>query len=585
LLTKISCIQKINLNKILRQNQRFNLEKLKINAYPIKGMGMGSKVDKSNSKRIIIALGLILIAISIVAFYILRPREEIPEKKYLFSGRVIDSATGSPLKDATVKVAGLSVKTDEDGRYRIELKPGNYSMTVEREGYTSRSEVLEIRDRDVSMTITLVKVRKPITLVILTRHDTTIQEKAKASFLASNISKELNIVDLRFMPSAGPLWEDYLKREGEVDVAWGGGPTLFDSLLKYWAQPTSKIALEIIGEIPDKIGGAPIKRFGGDGSLLWVASAISSFGYTVNNRGLSSWRLDKPLSWRDLASPGLALLPYPQLGIADPLRSTSHTRIYEIILQAYGWEEGWRVLALMAANSKIYDSSDAVREGVITGDLAIGITIDFYGYQAMKVNPDTEYIIPEGESIINGDPIALVASSRNREAAEAFIAWVLSPEGQKLWLDPSINRMPVNERVFETPEGRAREDLRKLYERTLKTRGIEFDDERALRTEMAMQQYFKAVLIDQNLELKRAWREVAKLRESDPKRYEELRRRLTDLISFKDPTTGKVESFTEEYAAAINPRLADPAFSDSMMRAWRDAARERFTEIYNLASR
>jgi hypothetical protein len=49
---------------------------------------------------------------------------------------------------------------------------------------------------------------------------------------------------------------------------------------------------------------------------------------------------------------------------------------------------------------------------------------------------------------------------------------------------------------------------------------------------------------------------VAKLRESDPKRYEELRRRLTDLISFKDPTTGKAESFTEEYAAAINSRLS-----------------------------
>ncbi len=546
---------------------------------------MNSKAGERKPKGVIIALGLILIAISMAAFYLLRSREEVPEKTYIFSGRVTDSATGSPLKDATVKVAGRSVKTDEDGRYRVELRPGNYSITVEREGYTSKSEFLEIRDKDVSITIALVQVRKPITLVILTRHDTTIQEKAKASFLASNISKELNIVDLRFMPSAGPLWEDYLKREGEVDVAWGGGPTLFDSLLKYWAPPASKIAISVIEEIPDKIGGAPVKRFGVNGSLLWVASAISSFGYTVNKRGLSSWGLDKPLSWRDLASPSLAVLPYPQLGIADPLRSTSHTRIYEIILQAYGWEEGWRVLALMAANSKIYDSSDAVREGVITGDLAIGITIDFYGYQAMKVNPDTEYIIPEGESIINGDPIALVASTRRREAAEAFIAWVLSPEGQKLWLDPNINRMPVNARVFETPEGRAREDLRKLYEQTLKTRGIEFDDERALRTEMAMQQYFKAVLIDQNLELKRAWREVAKLRTSDPERYEELRERLTDILTFKDPTTGKVERFTEEYATTINPRLADPTFSGSMMKAWREAARERFAEIYNLASR
>ncbi|MEM0014648.1 MAG: hypothetical protein QXX81_03190 [Zestosphaera sp.] len=91
--------------------------------------------------------------------------------------------------------------------------------------------------------------------------------------------------------------------------------------------------------------------------------------------------------------------------------------MYEIILQAYGWDEGWKVLTTMAANSKVYSGSADVREGVIIGEVDVGITIDFYGYTAHYQNPDCKYIIPAGETIVNGDPIALLATSRYPEAA------------------------------------------------------------------------------------------------------------------------------------------------------------------------
>ncbi|MEM3832478.1 MAG: ABC transporter substrate-binding protein [Thermoprotei archaeon] len=425
-----------------------------------------------------------------------------------------------------------------------------------------------------------------ITLVIITRHDTTIQDATKKMFLQSDIAKKFNIVDLKFLPVAAGLWKDYIS-SGGVDVAWGGGPTLFDTILSMnlLAPITDNNTLNVISQIPNTIGGVPMKRFNDKGQIMWVAAAISSFGFTVNNDKLQAYKLPKPSKWSDLASDVYGeLLPIPTIGVANPLASTSNTRIYEIILQAYGWTDGWKILTLMAANAKIYDTSDAVRDAVITGDVPVGITIDFYGYNAMFQNPKTEYIIPTNESIINGDPIALVKGAPHAAAAQAFIAWVLSAEGQKLWLNPNINRMPANPAVFRTPEGQQRQDLYKLYNMTIANRGIDFNDTRALVTEYAMMNYFKSVLIDANTELKQAWSAVLSLKDKNPQKYQELKEKLTTLLQFKDPITGNMVSFTESYAASINNRLqTDTSFLNQITSTWRDAARNWYLNIYNEA--
>ncbi|MEM2216872.1 MAG: ABC transporter substrate-binding protein, partial [Thermofilaceae archaeon] len=316
------------------------------------------------------------------------------------------------------------------------------------------------------------QLSKSVQLVVISRHPTEILVKARRMFLSSDVAKKYNITDLKTVGLPPGLWESYITGE-KADVAWGGGPTLFDSLFQrgLLAPLTSKAAIEAATQVPDEIMGVPMKRMK-NGEIYWVAAAISSFGFTVNHVRLRDYNLPVPRSWSDLASPtlGKTLVEFnePALAIADPTQSTSHTRMYEIILQRYGWNEGWRLLTLMAANAEIYPGSGDARDAVIQGDAAAAITIDFYGYTAKYINPDCEYIVPEGESIVNGDPIALVIGSENPEAAQAFIAWVLT-EGQKIWLDPEINRLPANPRVFETPEGSSRVDLKEAYERALET--------------------------------------------------------------------------------------------------------------------
>ncbi len=437
--------------------------------------------------------------------------------------------------------------------------------------------------------VTSVTCEKPITLVIITRHPTEILEKAQELFLKSEIAKRFCIKSLKFIQIPPGWWPEYI-RSHNVDIAWGGGPTLFDSLLseKLLKPLEGEMVLDAVKQIPDTVAGAPMKRIV-NGKLYWVAAAIASFGFTVNTDVAKNLGFDwKELkSWRDLASDQLGVLMLkvgvPVLGIADPTMSTSNTRMYEIILQAYGWEEGWRILTLMAANAKVYSGSGDVRDGVINGEIMVGITIDFYGYTAQKLNPACVYVLPEGETIVNGDPIAVTVSTKHPEAAEAFVAWVLT-EGQKVWLDPSINRMPVNPKVFETPEGKARKDLYEAYQRTLRAKAMNFNDTLAMLTEDAMRLYFKATLVDLNDLLKKAWTALLKAyyidHSIDKAKFEELKKLLTDLPTFKDPITGKETKFAIDYAKLVTEELhKNPGIADKLMNAWREAARAKYLEV------
>jgi hypothetical protein len=307
-----------------------------------------------------------------------------------------------------------------------------------------------------------------------------------------------------------------------------------------------------------------------------------------------------------LASDELGLLLIktgaPQLAIANPMMSTSNTRMYEIILQAYGWENGWRNLTLMAANAIIEQGSAAVRDDVIAGRVMVGITIDFYGYTAEKVNPACKYILPQGETIVNGDPIAVTIGSRNQTAAEAFLAWVLT-DGQAIWLDPKINRLPANPHIFDMPPDKLAEIvgvspqvmeqqvklLKAKYEQAMHAKTMGFNDTLALETETPMQMYFVATLVNQHNLLVRAWTKLLKAYYIDHsisrEKFLELKRKLTDLVTYKDPVTGKMVKFTLDDAIRVNKLLQEALkkgnaqLRDEYMNAWSAAARAKYLEV------
>ncbi|MEN2999933.1 MAG: ABC transporter substrate-binding protein [Acidilobaceae archaeon] len=427
----------------------------------------------------------------------------------------------------------------------------------------------------------------PVTLTVLTRHPGEIQVAARSEFLKSEWARRYNIKDVEFYSVDPVAWISAIQRRGDFDIAWGGGPTIFDSLLSknLLAPLEGEPVASAVAQIPDTIAGAPMKRVSG-GKVYWAAASIASFGFTVNNEVLGKYNLRAPTSWKDLGSPTLArpLVTElkPMVSIADPTRSTSHTRMYQIILQAYGWERGWVNLTAMAANSLIEGGSTEARDNVIAGKVAVAITIDFFGYTAMQANPATKYIIPPGETIINGDPIALLVTSKNQDAAKAFIAWALT-EGQKIWFRSDINRLPSNPRAFQLPEGAARKDLKEAFESAMNAKGMPFDDEKAMKTERAMQAYFKATLVDLDSLLKEVWRALVKAYlegKLDERRFSEYLRRLGEPLEYRDPVTGRTVKFTEEEAEKVTAAImADARVEESYMREWRRAAERRYGEL------
>ncbi|MFA9437648.1 MAG: ABC transporter substrate-binding protein, partial [Candidatus Bathyarchaeota archaeon] len=433
-----------------------------------------------------------------------------------------------------------------------------------------------------------------VELKIITRHGSDILFKARAAFLETDIAAEYGITEreqIKFLGVSSSLWTDTITRSGDVDIAWGGGPVVFDIVNSegLLSPLESEEVTAILDIIPDEISGAASKRII-DGDVMWVGSAISSFGFTINKEFLQSYGLPEPTTWMELGNETYAqFIDFPSvsaIGTADATLSTSNTRMFEIILQTYGWKDGWELLTLMGANSRIFDKSESVRDAAIQGSIGAGTTIDFYGYTAQLELPDLcKYILPQDGTAVNADPIALVSTSEEPEAAQAFIAWVLSPEGQEIWLDETINRMPINPAVFDTTLGQTRPDLEESYTRTLEAITIDFSDELALSYETAMMFFFKGTLVEAQIDLIDTWIELVDAEDAGDITHKEFLGLVEDLsnplnIEFTDPETGGTVTFTESYAQSINDRITtDADFKSTLRDAWRAAAIVRYNAV------
>lgn len=433
-----------------------------------------------------------------------------------------------------------------------------------------------------------VAVQQCPQLVILTRHPTAILNVTRTLFLNSDVAKKYGIKDLVFKNPPASQWEALIK-QGGIDVAWGGGPTTFNTLYQdgFLLPLQGDEVKAALAQIPDSIAGMPLKLKGPDGQVYWVAWAISSFGITVNLDFLNKTGLPIPRDWSDLASFtfGKALLQgYPATSIGDISRSTSSLRMAEIILQAYGWDNGWRIITLTAANGKVWSTSEDARDAIIRGDAGAGWTIDFYGYIAQLQNPHTRYIIPPNTTV-NGDPIAVVNSTRCRQAAEAFVAWVIT-DGQRMVFDPSINRLPANPNAFNTPEGQRRPDLKAVYQQLLNMKAINFNDSLAMSYEQSITYYFVATIVQEQGDLQNAWKAILQAYYSgkiDKATAERLAAQLGAPLKFT--VNGTTLEFTQQYAQSINDRIKnDPAFRDQMIAIWRDAARQKYLQILKQVS-
>jgi ABC-type Fe3+ transport system substrate-binding protein len=279
-----------------------------------------------------------------------------------------------------------------------------------------------------------------------------------------------------------------------IDVFFGGGPIDFGRqaaaghLVK-----SGMMALHpdwfTDAVIPFKLGG--LEQW--DKGDLWSGAVLSSFGILFNRDSLRRLGFDhEPTQWTDLADPRYL----GEIGLCDPTKSGSIAQAFANVIQQriharldtmrvgdpkadpkaltaravrLGWDDGLRLLQLVGANARYFtDTSQKPPIDVAAGDCAAGMCIDFYGREQEEAvrrrggGNRVGYVSPPGGAAYSVDPIGLLRGAPNKAVAVAFIEYVLSPDGQKLWdfktgtpggpKEYALRRLPVRRDFYQNPE-------------------------------------------------------------------------------------------------------------------------------------
>jgi ABC-type Fe3+ transport system substrate-binding protein len=304
-------------------------------------------------------------------------------------------------------------------------------------------------------------------VIIISPHWDGIKEETARAFSAWHEKKYGQPATIRWREAGGGtsqilrfLRAEYQTSPGAgVDVLYGGGVDPFHELEKDGLLTRYDPPAEILAQIPALLNGLEVM----DPNHEWFGAAFSGFGIITNERVRQAVGLPEVHAWADLADPRLA----GWISASDPRASGSALTIYEIILQSYGWDKGWAVLMEMSGNTRNFLSSSAasaIEVGV--GDAAYGVAIDTYGEaQAGYYGPENvSFLLPEGQTMIDPDSIAILKNPPHPEMARHFVEFVLSREGQLLWMLPKgspggatrnvINHMSVMPALYDELAGR-----------------------------------------------------------------------------------------------------------------------------------
>ncbi|HWA10905.1 MAG TPA: extracellular solute-binding protein [Opitutaceae bacterium] len=278
-----------------------------------------------------------------------------------------------------------------------------------------------------------------------------------------------------------------------IDVFFGGGTPDFVAQ----AQAGRLVDAGLLKLHPDWFADAVFpQRFTGqeywDKDGRWYGSVLSSYGIIFNRDSMQRLGFTQaPRQWADLSDPRLI----GEVALCDPTKSGSINQAFENVIQQQmqlrlqelraanpggdpkaleaqavreGWILGLQLMQRIGANARYFtDTSQKPPIDVAAGNCAAGMCIDFYGRQqaeAVERRDHSErvgFVSPPGGTAYSVDPIALLRGAPHREAAVAFLEYVLSPEGQKLWnLRPgtpggparfALRRLPVRRDFYSDP--------------------------------------------------------------------------------------------------------------------------------------
>jgi iron(III) transport system substrate-binding protein len=206
--------------------------------------------------------------------------------------------------------------------------------------------------------------------------------------------------------------------------------------------------------IPPEVNGQPLR----DAQNRYHAACLSGFGFVYNELVIERAKLPIPRTWNDLGKPELR----GWVSSGDPAASGSLHQAFELVLQSAEWDTSYKTIGRLFSNVRAFnEGGTSIPRDVSLGQAAVGPCIDFYASAPIRRQGATHLhlVIPEGVAVATPDCIAILRNSPNPDAAKAFVDFVMSEPGQRLWYQTrgspggpekfDLERLPVMPEIYE----------------------------------------------------------------------------------------------------------------------------------------
>lgn len=367
-------------------------------------------------------------------------------------------------------------------------------------------------------------------LVIISPHRKSIQDEFIPRFVQHYEQTYKKKVQVDWIDQGGTenemryILAKYEKdpKSSGVDLFWGGGDVTFIELANHHVLEKYKLP-KVFDSIPQDLAGVPLRSPQED----WYGTALSAFGIFFNKKLLKMQKLPEPKQWADLAKPEY----FNHVIAADPRRSSTAMLMSLIMLESAesekepekGWQKGWELLFAFAGNtlSFTHSSSDPIK-AVVSSQASVAPAIDFYASSKVSELGEANlgFTLPVGETLFNSDPIAILKGAPHRLAAERFVQFVLSEEGQKLFMlqkgsrggpvQNTLARIGVNPLAYKNIAPDQKLVVVNPFE--FKNQQMKISFETLAASKKLLSDLIGALHIDNHEALKKAWTSVRNLK-------------------------------------------------------------------------
>jgi iron(III) transport system substrate-binding protein len=198
---------------------------------------------------------------------------------------------------------------------------------------------------------------------------------------------------------------------------------------------------------PETISRIPKQYESAQGSWVGISARVSALVY--NTSQVKAAQL--PASILDLAKPAWK----GKVGLAPS--ETDFQPLVTAVAKLYGQASALDWLKGLKENSEIYPDNETVVASVNSGQSAVGLIDHYYWYRLLdelgttKMHSALHYYSPgDAGNLVDVSGAAVLKSSLHPDAAQKFLAYLVSPEGQSLLASSESYEYPLGSGVKTT---------------------------------------------------------------------------------------------------------------------------------------